>query len=193
MKKLLFIYTRLFDPFIMICSGYLLIFFKFGSFPKDFGLFFGIIIINLVIPIFYFLKLIKEKKVGNWDVTNKKERRKLIGPLIIFIIISTIIIFISSDRSRPIVTYLLRIQLSGILLFSYMYIVSPFFKSSGHVGTISILYVFLLRIFGNGAWWFIILIAIQAVARVFLKKHTSSEVLAGFISGIIIGNLVFLF
>lgn len=187
------IYTRVFDPFLIICAGYILIFLKFGAFPQDLKLLFFVSLINLVIPISYFIYLIKKRAVGNWDVTEKKQRRKIFGPLIIFIILSTIILFVfKSYIFEPpsgvlLFKYLLRIQLSGILLFSYLYMVSPFFKSSGHVGTLSVLYVFLLKIFGTTYLWVIILILVQGVARVVLKKHTSAEVIAGFISGTLIG------
>lgn len=191
MKKILLIYTRIFDPFVVTCATYLLVFSKFGHFPEDLGLLFFVITINLIIPIFYFLKLLHDKKVGNWDVTNRKERRKIFGPLIIFVIISTIILYFCSDNSRVVTTYLLKIQFSGILLFTYLYLISPHFKSSGHIGTMSVFFPFLLKIYGFDASWFIILIGIQAVARVVLKKHTIPEVIAGFISGTIIGIITF--
>jgi hypothetical protein len=187
MKQFFLIYTRLFDPFLVICAGYLIIFLKFGRLPKDLLLFFGIIAINIIIPIAYFLKLLKEKKVGNWDVTNKKQRRKIFGPLIFVLIISTILIFLCSDNSRVITTYLLQIQLAGIILFCYLFLISPFFKSSGHVGTMAVFYPFFLKIFGFEYFWIIILILLQGVARVKLKKHTIPEVIVGFVSGILIG------
>lgn len=198
-KKFLFIYTRVFDPFVVTCFAYLLVFSKFGHFPTDLGLLFFVITVNLIIPIFYFLKLLREKQVGDWDVTNKKERRKLIGPLIIFISISTVILYsftlfaVLSPSGILLFKYLLKVQIAGILLFSYLYFVSPVFKSSGHVGTMSVFYPFVLKILGTTYWWVIILIVIQAVARVKLKKHTAPEVIAGFVSGMTIGNIVFLF
>jgi membrane-associated phospholipid phosphatase len=196
-KRALFVYTRLFDPFVVICTAYIFVFLKSGEYPQDLFLFLFVIAINLAIPIIYFLKLLKEKKVGNWDVTNQKERRKLFGPLIIFISISTVVLYsftlftVLSPSGTLLFKYLLKIQIAGILLFSYLYIISPFLKSSGHVGTMAVFYLFTLKIFGFGYFWIIILILFQAVARVKLKKHTVPEVIAGFISGILIGGLVF--
>jgi hypothetical protein len=187
MKQFYFFYTRFFDPFVVLCETYLLIFFKFGSFPQDFYLFLFLATINLIIPIVYFLKLLKERQVSNWDVTNKSQRRKIFGPLTIFAIISTVILFILSDKSRPMTTYLVQLQLAGIILFAYLFLVSPHIKSSGHVGVMSVIFIFLLKIYGFSVSWFIILIVLQALARVCLKKHTRSEVIAGFFSGIIIG------
>ncbi len=196
MKKFLLIYTRLFDPFIVISLAYSFIFLKFGHFPEDLKWLLFIILINVLIPIFYFANLIRMHQVGNWDVTDKKQRRKVFGPLVIFIGISTIIIYsfrlfvVLSPAAILLFDYLLRLQIAGIILFSYLYFVSPFFKSSGHVGTMSMILPFILKMFGMQFSWVIILIVIQAVARVTLGKHTVKEVIAGFVSGIIIGLLV---
>lgn len=191
LKTVFLIYTRLFDPFVVICAAYLLVFVKFAAFPKDLKLFFFVLFVNIIIPVFYFINLLKQKKVGNWDITNKNERRKLLGPLIIFIIIGTLLILIFSDKSQKITFYLLRIQFAGILLFSYLFLISPFFKSSGHVGTMSVFFPLLLKMFNYASLWFLILILVQGVSRVYLKKHTFPEVLAGFISGVIIGLTAF--
>lgn len=145
------------------------------------------------------MNLIKTRQVTNWDVTNKTERRKLLGPLIIFITISTVIIYsftlfaVLSPSGVSLFNYLLHFQFAGILLFSYLYVVSPFFKSSGHVGTMSVMYPFILKMFGIQFSWVIILIGVQAVARVKLGKHTWREVAAGFVSGITIGTVAVLF
>jgi hypothetical protein len=196
MKNLLLIYTRLFDPFIVISLAYSAIFLKFGHFPEDLKWLFFTILINIIIPIFYFINLIRRHEVGNWDVTEKKQRRKVFGPLVIFIGISTIIIYsfrlfvVLSPNAILLFDYLLRLQIAGIILFSYLYFVSPFFKSSGHVGTMSMILPFILKMFGMQFSWVIILIGIQAVARVNLGKHTVKEVTVGFVSGIVIGLLV---
>lgn len=195
-KNFLLIFTRLFDPFAVICGMYILIFTKYGQYPQDFKLLLFVVLLNIIIPIFYFVNLIKSRQVANWDLTNKMERRKLLGPLIIFIIISTVIIYsftlfaVLSPSGVLLFNYLLRLQLSGILLFSYLYLVSPLFKSSGHVDTMSVAFTFILKMFGMQFSWVIILIGIQAVARVVLGKHTVYEVIAGFVSGTAIGLLV---
>lgn len=193
MKNLLLVFTRLFDPFVVISLAYLAIFLKFGHLPEDLKWLMLIILLNIVIPVFYFVNLIRMRKVKNWDATEKEQRRKLFGPLVIFITLSTIIIYgfrlfaVLSPGDSLLFNYFLRLQIAGITLFSYLYLVSPFFKSSGHVGTMSIFYIFILKIFGMQFWWVIILIGVQAVARVQLGKHTWGEVLAGFLSGTIIG------
>jgi hypothetical protein len=198
-SNLFVVYTRLFDPFIVICLTYLAVFLKFGIFPQDLFIFFGIIAINIIIPIIYFLKLLHEKKVGNWDVTNKKERRKLFGPLVIILLFSTTIVYtfqlfaILSPNGILLFNYLLKIQIAEILLFSYLFLISPFFKSSGHVGTMAVFYPFILKIFGVEYFWIIIFILFQGIARVQLKKHTIPEVIVGFISGMTIGSIVFIF
>jgi membrane-associated phospholipid phosphatase len=196
MKRILFIFTRLFDPFAVITGMYLLIFAKYGQYPQDFKSLLFIILINIAIPISYFVHMIKSKRVGSWDVPNKSERRKVFGPLILFIGIATIIVYVYTlfavltPNGVSLFHYLLRFQVAGLMFFTYLYLVSPFFKSSGHVGTMTIAFLFILKMFGVQFSWVIILIGIQAVARVKLGKHTAKEVAAGFVSGMIVGSLV---
>lgn len=199
MKKICLIYTRVFDPFLVIAGVYLFIFSRFGSWPEDLWFLFLVLFLNLIIPVFYFTQLIRQKKVGNWDVTDKKQRRKVFGPLVIFIILSTLIIYafslfaVLSPKSTILFRYLLKLQIIGILLFLYLYIISPYFKSSGHVGTMSSLYPLFLQLAGVNFFWVIIFIVFQAVSRLVLKKHTLSEVTVGFITGLIFGCAAILF
>lgn len=183
------IYTRLFDPFVIFFLSYCLFFEKFGGIINNLQLFLLIVFLHFVLPFTYCIFLVKTKRVGDWDVVNKKQRRKLLGPIIIFVLLSLIFLHLFLPNNQVLLE-LSKLQFAVIFFFVFMFLLSPFFKASGHVGSMAVIYPFILKILGVSFWWLIFIIILQAVARVKLKKHTAQEAIVGFSAGMAIGTII---
>ncbi|MFQ5341847.1 MAG: hypothetical protein ACE5F6_09920 [Anaerolineae bacterium] len=72
-----------------------------------------------------------------------------------------------------------------------MFTISSFWKVSLHMVSVSGFSTVLVYVFGPGAWWAFLSLPLVAWARLYRKKHTPAQLLAGAIGGILITAAVF--
>lgn len=138
-----------------------------------------LLIVDVVIPVSYFFMHLAGRRVSDIDVTKREERYHLFGRLVMISAISLIIVYILSNRT------FLVLQLISFCLALTIFIITFFYKISGHV-ILNTSAVFILNfLFDWKLMWLFLIVPVVAFARLYLKKHTVAEVLAGGIVGFV--------
>ncbi len=142
---------------------------------------------SYLIPFGFLFLAIKKGIISDRDITNRKQRYPFYIVGIVSFLLSMLIFYFLGEQQ--LLVFLIKL----LLIFSLMIGINFFWKISGHAFANSLLMLILFfRFYGidfqlkNFSWnvfCFIcfILIFLSAVSwsRVFLKKHTSSQVIAG--------------
>lgn len=172
--------SRLIDPpFVLAFMTFLTVvksgltnrgIFAFGLFvPFLFGL-----------PLAFFVWKIRTHQVSNWDITNRKER---IIPLLFFLIFLIVDIIGVSLFDNPLLLNIFVLYFLWVLGF---FLVTLFWKISGHTGMITLAVGLLVYWFGYWALPSLVLIPLVAWARVSRKDHSLLQALAGIIYSLLI-------
>ncbi|MBX2977639.1 MAG: hypothetical protein KF721_16050 [Ignavibacteriaceae bacterium] len=144
---------------------------------------FPIILISLVfgviIPIVYFLIMLKKKKIANQDASIKEERTipYLFGILFMILGLSTLVYFNASKM----IQLLWIVQIVNTL---FLILINKYWKISAHMIGFSSPVAWLVFNFSNLLLIpFVILGIIIGWSRFQLKCHTISQIFAGFLFG----------
>jgi len=142
---------------------------------SKFNLFLSII---FFIPIVFWIFWAKVKR-ETWDISNRENR---IIPLIFTLIYSSILAILW--RNIFIIIFLVNVLV--------ILITTKFWKISMHNYGLSAM-VYLIYAFTNSIWLstvYLILVIFTGYARIYLKKHTVSQVVAGTILGISVNYIL---
>lgn len=134
--------------------------------------------LNVILPIFLFFLVLKKGKVSDIDVTKRQERHQLFGTLSIILIISSLVSFYLGNN------LFFVLQLTALTAILTMFLVTLRFKISGHALMNSGAIFVINYLFDFKLLWLFVIVPIVAFARIYLKKHTLAEVLAGAIVGL---------
>lgn len=153
------IISRIFDPFIMFGASLLVLYWQSKQLIP-------VLIVCVVVPFVSFAIAWKTKVVSNWDVTDRKERPKLLWMLFVIEMIGVLIFHLTG-----LLPFL--IMLLGFILITHVW------KISGHTFAASTFSGMLIQTFG-WAWWPILSIpVVVGWSRIYRKNHTPSQALAG--------------
>ncbi len=127
-------------------------------------------------------------KKANMDLTNRKDRN-------VPLLISTICFLIC------IITLYLITDIIGVivLMFAYfcnlllIYLITYKWKISIHAIVVSSPIPFIIHIWGYFGFLFLIILLITTYSRLYLRRHTVAQLLAGASLGMIISTLIILF
>lgn len=177
--------SRLFEPMLVLTvltiSGALHSGLQGPALRNFLFLFFG----GLTLPVTIFRYwLVRSGRVGNWDISNRRERVKPLLALVIFTIID---LYIISKFANSQLVNLFTIYLIWILGF---FLITLRFKVSGHVGVITLAVGLIIRWYGLTYLPLLLTIPLIAWARVTGKNHTLREVVLGIIYSFIVLQLV---
>jgi membrane-associated phospholipid phosphatase len=166
--------SRLFDPvvvfiFILLIgawvsglTGFLL--FRFIAFSL-----FGIILP----PAALLFWAVKTKHISDWDISRRAERIKPFIVLSLFILIDYFLIGFIGNK------ILIQEFITIVVWFSGFFLITLFWKISGHTAAISLLIGLIIHWFGLGYWYLLILILFIAWSRIKTHNHTLMQVIAG--------------
>jgi hypothetical protein len=170
MKKFFEVLSFILNPIFIIIGLYII-----SLFLYEFKLFEKILIaiFQLIIPLSVFFYRMYQKKI-DFDLTDRKSRI----PLLIFAMISysigSIIIYLNGNPNE------LKLQLGIFLLFLLFTLITVKWKISFHCFMLTIgiliLYKFISSFF---LLLGLILLPLVMIARVYLKKHTPMQTVAG--------------
>lgn len=133
-----------------------------------------LLIFDALLPAIYMVAGLKTKKISDWDMTRKEERRGLYA-------FTALVHFFGVVYAY----FLGKVELAAVLfvLWSLAIVfaaVTYFWKISAHAGVNAVLLVLVNHYFGwNRFWWLAIILLVVLGARVVIKKHTWGQVLAG--------------
>lgn len=188
MRLLLRLGSYVFHPLIIPVLGWLLFILVQHGYPKGMLVqlsYKDMLIFTLIIPTFIWVFLKYNNKISDWDVTELKQRRL---PLLLYAVSLVTLLYIGSlDLILPVKAFLYGI-ICTIITSWFLLIVRV--KASLHQAAISALAIFsiCLSIFLKIDLLYIISVLILAngwvaSSRLYLERHTPTELLLGFLIG----------
>lgn len=139
------------------------------------------------LPLAYILIGMQKGWVSDLELSHREERPRFILVSLSSDILALFILYLGG---APRLVWLLALIYAclGITMFT----ISNYWKISLHMVGVSGFATILVFVFGPGAWWVFLSLPIVAWARLFRKKHTPAQLLAGAIGGFLIPTIVLL-
>lgn len=151
--------SRIFDPFVMLAVLFGLLFYQTAIFVPAF-------LSMIILPFFLFTLAWKTKFISNWDVSDRRERPKVLWTILAIEVVSSILL--KTTTAFP--------ELFVLLGFT---VITYFWKISGHAMAAALTTGTVVANFG-WAWWPVLLIVpLVSWARVVRRDHTIGQVVAG--------------
>ena len=125
-------------------------------------------------PLAYILLGMRRGWVSDWELSRREERPR-------FILVSfssdLLALFILWQAGAPYMIWTLALVYAclGVTMFT----ISIFWKISLHMVGVSGFSVLLIYVFGPAAWWTLLSLPLVAWARLYRKKHTPAQLVAG--------------
>ena len=166
-------------PLISVFAVFLMTAFTSGK--PSYGRAIGYTLLAIGLPVLLTLWMMHRGIISDFHITIHKERTK---PMI-FMILSALIswFYLWFTRTGPdLLTVFAGIAVLHII---FLFLVTLRWKISGHASAISGLCVFLVAYLGVRGLPFLLLIPLVVWARVTLRRHTLSQVMAGSLAGAI--------
>ena len=184
-----FIISTIFSPLLIACVFFLIVAIVNNDTIKTAWPQLAIILFFIaILPGTYILLLLEQKKIASIHLDSHADRKKpfifaaassLVG-LIIICLIGAPKAFIAMDLAYTV----------NVLIIA---IITQWWKISIHSAVISAIVILSIILFGNGYWVLIIIWILVAWARVFRKRHTIAQVLAGALVAIVVTGTIFYF
>lgn len=141
---------------------------------KQLSIFIVAFMVFIVIPhvatLYY---LIRQKKVTNWDVSNRNERVKVLSGFLIFLFIDCLIVRLFGNP------FLVKLFTLYIVWFLGFYCITLKWKISGHTGVMTLAIGLLYQWYGSIVLPAVVLIPLIAWVRVRRRNHTVWQVVGG--------------
>lgn len=132
-------------------------------------------------PLLVVVILARRGKLTDHHVGNKKQRR----PVMLSTLASALLgCGVLTLINTPVTVWALIAGILGGILA--LIIVSPFWKVSGHAMTLGGATISSAMLFGVWSIPFVLAAPLVCWSRVYLKDHTLSQVLAGFVTGLVV-------
>lgn len=167
--------TRVFSPETMIIAFSVMLYHKHvEKNVMNFVIWFGTTVLFLVIGVIFLIVLKKNKMISDFNVSKREERPKFFFPMLVLMMVLTFLNYIWGWFE--VASCLSFIAFSLSIAFT----ITLFFKISVHVYSVTLAYLIALMMYGN--FWIFLLFPIPLITawtRVYLKKHTYQEVIAG--------------
>lgn len=158
-KKIATVISRVFDPFVTLAVMFAILLIHTVLFIPAF-------ISMVIVPFVLFVIALKAKFVSNWDVSDRRQRPKIIWPLVLI-------------ESVCIVLFHLWALVPILFAFIGFAVITHFWKISGHTMAAGFATGVAVVTYG-WVWWPVLLIVpLVAWSRVVRKNHTLPQVIAG--------------
>jgi hypothetical protein len=129
----------------------------------------------IFLPLILFIVALKTKIISDFDITKKKERRV---PMLIFVFLLIINLMFVRFFGIQIVFFFFLILFFLIIVNS---LITVFWKISSHMAINTITIVLINHFFGGHFVYLFLILPIIFWARFFLKRHTTAQLLGGFL------------
>lgn len=135
----------------------------------------GILLILLMLlpPILLRSWFARQKNASGWDIRDRAHRPKIIFVLLLLGILNTALAWTLGNATLGKLFIFYELWLAGF------FIISLFWKISGHAGAVALAAGLVIRWFGWSWWPVLVLIPIMGYARVATNDHTVGQVTGG--------------
>ncbi|MFZ2024797.1 MAG: hypothetical protein WAV51_00745 [Microgenomates group bacterium] len=176
--------SRVFEPLVLFIFILVMVFVR-AKLPLATALWQGGIILFVIIlpPILLLIRALKQKKISNWDMSDRKQR---VGALVVFLGFFAFGIFLLSLFREPVITNFFLYMFGVFLLF---FLVTLRYKMSGHLTGAAIWVFSVSSWFGWYTTLLFMILPLLAWSRVTLKRHTLGQVLLGTVFGCVCGYI----
>jgi len=137
------------------------------------------------IPLAYIQIGIRRGWVSDWELTHRGERPRFIAVSFFSDVLALLVL---GWANAPHILWLLALIYASLGLI--MFTISSQWKISLHMVGVSGFSTLLLYVFGAGVWWTFLSLPLVAWARLYRKKHTVGQLVAGAAGGIFITAIV---
>lgn len=176
------IISRLFDPFVLFFILIFSILLRANIVGVDLIVNMAwIVLVVFIPPVILLFRSIQTKKISNWDMSNRKERVRALAVFQLVLIVDIAIIWF---MHIPLLTNLFLFFFATFIGF---FIITLFWKVSGHLSTATICIGLMCMWYGWVLWPLFLFLPILAWSRVKLKRHTTAQTIGGIVYG---GTLV---
>lgn len=178
---LLTLLSRLFDPAIIYSIVTVVAAFRSIANPIDLSVFLLVFfVLILVPPVVIMYSLIRANKVTNWDVSNRQQRIKVLSGLLGFLLIDCIIVWLVGNP------YLVLLYGIFFLWFLGFYVITLYWKISGHTGSLTLAIGLLYMWYGEAVLLGLLVIPLIGWVRVRRNNHTIAQVVGGVVYSLLV-------
>lgn len=166
--------SRIFDPIFEIPLLLFLVAWVALTNGLRFRFIIFLLIFDALLPAAYFIFGLWKKKIKDWDLTRKEDRRGLYA-------FTALVHFFGVVYAY----FLNKTELAGVLFILWSLavvfaLITYYWKISVHAGVNGVMVALVNYYYGwNRFWWLVIILLVVLWARVVIKKHTWAQVLTG--------------
>jgi membrane-associated phospholipid phosphatase len=169
--------SRLFGPFsvLPVVVYWLLLFHTGLNYAQKYSIAVILLVVNFAIPLMIFFFLRKSGRISDIDITDRTERNQLLNWVVVCNFVGGVLVW----QTNPSAIFK-NLYLFGALVLALAVLITNKFKISLHMVGLTVVLLFAMSVIPElvKPWvWFIIIPV--AWARIYLKKHTLVEIVAG--------------
>ncbi len=181
MTKVYSFLSRLFDPTVVF-SALTVVAAQKSIFDQHQLVLFLLVYFILILapPVLIMYSLIRSKKVTNWDVSNRRQRIKVLSGLLGFLLIDCLLVW---HFGNP---FLVRMYALFFVWFLGFYVITIKWKISGHTGVMTLAVGLLYIWYGQVVLPAALLIPLIAGVRVNRRNHTVVQVVGGVVYSLVV-------
>ncbi len=181
MKKFAYFISRIFDPFWVL--GVLAIIVSLRSGLAGVNLERFLLLLTTVIiglPAGLLIWAVKTKRVGNIDVSSRRQRVKVLGIFLLMLSVDLLLVKFFGNQT------LFNLFIFFSIWFLGFFLITLFWKISGHMAALTLSILLIIRWYGLAWLPLIFLLPLLAWARIASKNHSLKQVIAGIIYSVFI-------
>jgi len=170
--------SRVFEPFVLLFAVTYIGATKTGGLTgvNLFHFLTAVVCVAIVPPLSLLFFAVRKHWVTNWDVSDRKQRVRVLGVFVLFILLDILLERLYFHNSG-----IERLFLLYIVWFTGFFLITLFFKLSGHTGIATLTAGLCVIWFGTPALVLFLFLPIIAWARVVGKKHSPVQTVGGII------------
>lgn len=179
--------SYLFDPIVI---GLITIFLIIKATPisghAKIGWYALVMLVAVVPPVGLFLYQRATGKISDWYISKRSERKDVLLMAVAGNFLLLIVVYLLKAPHLLLVFCLL-----SLIVDLTVYLVTFFYKISGHLIATTLFVLVLLLVYSVNWWPTMLLIVLVAWSRLYLKAHTFGEVTSGILAAILLAGVVF--
>lgn len=183
--------SRLFDPAVLAIVILFVAIAKSHMDTTETIIWFSVVmVLNGLVPLLFLVYFTNKGFVFDDTLSNKNAHRQRIGIFLVFLVAVALelLIMIGTQIHQP----LLAVFTGGLVAIALALAITWYWKISMHASMATFFIVMLIAIYGWKVWPIILFLPLVFWSRIYLKRHTIWQLLAGSILALIVSVGTFL-